>query len=198
MTTARTRQLLGRGRLLPRAVVLMLALALIGFVADRAITSLTPGSGSRGTVTGMLEVPGGPAGAHPRSLRGTITATTANRGILTLGVGTSGRFTIHPFVGTYTFTATSPQYEGGKGTCRAPGPVTVREGSKTTVTIECQNVGATRLKVARPPRASPERGGSLVGNWILVFGSRTQAVAIRSVRALHWATPDSRSSSYGA
>jgi hypothetical protein len=198
VTTARRRQLLGRGGLLPRAVLLVFALALIGIVADRAITSLTPRSGSRGTVTGMLEASGGPANARPRPLRGTITATAANRGILTLSVGISGRFTIHPLVGTYTFTATSPQYESGKGTCRAPGPVTVLEGSKTTTTIECQNVSATRLKVGQPSRASLERRGSLVGNWIVVFGSRTRAVAIRSVRALPWATPDSRSSSYGA
>ena len=80
----------------------------------------------------------GPSGTGPRPLSGTITATTANRGVLTLSVGTSGRFTVHPVVGTYTFTATSPQYEGGKGTCRASGPVTVREGVKTTVTVECQ------------------------------------------------------------
>ena len=138
MTTARTRQLRGRGHLLRRVVLIVLALVVIGIVADRAITSLTPRSWSRGTLTGTLEAAGGPAGTGPRPLSGTITATTANRGVLTLSVGTSGRFTVHPVVGTYTFTATSPQYEGGKGTCRASGPVTVREGVKTTVTVECQ------------------------------------------------------------
>jgi len=117
--------------------LIVLALVAIGFVADRAITSLTPRSWSRGTLTGMLEAVGGPSGTGP-TLSGTITATMANRGVLTLSVGTSGRFTVHPVVGSYTFTATSPQYEGGKGTCRASGPVTVREGVETTVTVECQ------------------------------------------------------------
>lgn len=138
MTTAGTRQLRGRGHLVRRVVLVVLALAVIGIVASRAITSLTPRSWSRGTLTGMLEAAGGPAGTGPSPLSGTITATTANRGVLTLSVGNSGRFTAHPVVGTYTFTATSPQYEGGKGMCRASGPVTVREGVKTVVTVECQ------------------------------------------------------------
>ena len=138
MTTARTRQLHGRGRLLRRVVLIVLALAVIGIVADRAITSLTRRSWSSGTLTGTLEAAGGPSGTGPRPLSGTITATTANQGVLTLSVGTNGRFTVHPVVGTYTFTATSPQYEGGKGTCRASRPVIVREGVKTTVTVECQ------------------------------------------------------------
>ena len=138
MTTARTRQLRGRAHLLRRVLLIALALVVIGFVADRAITSLTPRSWSRGTLTGTLEAVGGPSGTGPRPLSGTITATTANRGVLTLSVGTSGRFTVHPVVGSYTFTATSPQYEGGKGTCRASGQVTVREDVKTTVTVECQ------------------------------------------------------------
>jgi hypothetical protein len=120
LTTARTRQLRGRGHLLRRVLLIVLALVVIGFVADRAITSLTPRSWSRGTLTGTLEaVVGGPSGTGPRPLSGTITGRTASRGVLTLSVGTSGRFTVHPVVGSYTFTATSPQYEGGKGTCRA-------------------------------------------------------------------------------
>lgn len=138
MTSARARQLRRRGLLLRRVVVIVLALVVIGIVGDRAITSFTPRSWSRGTLTGTLEAAGGPAGTGPRPLSGTITATTANRGVLTLPVGTSGRFAVHPVVGTYTFTATSPQYEGGKGTCRASGPVSVREGVKSTVTVECQ------------------------------------------------------------
>jgi len=133
VTTARTRQLRERGHLLRRVVLIVLALVVIGIVADRAITSLTPRSWSRGTLTGTLEAVGGPSGTGPRPLSGRITATTANRGVLTLSVGTSGRFTVHPVVGTYTFTATSPQYEGGKGTCRASGPVTVRDSCRTTM-----------------------------------------------------------------
>jgi hypothetical protein len=131
-------QLLGRGRVLRRVMLIVLALVVIGVVADRAITSFWPRSWSRGTLTGTLEVVGGPSGNGPRAVSGTITATTAKHGVLTLSVGPSGRFTVHPVVGTYTFTATSPQYEGGRGTCRASGPVTVREGVKTTVTVECQ------------------------------------------------------------
>ena len=138
MTTTRTRQLRGRGPLLRRVLLIVLALVVIGFVADRATTSLTPRSWSRGTLTGTLKAVGGPSGTGPRPLSGTITATTANRGVLNLSVGTSGRFTVHPVAGNYSFTATSPQYEGGKGTCRASGPVTVREGVKSTVTVECQ------------------------------------------------------------
>ena len=92
VTTARTRQLRGRGHLLRRVLLIVLALVVIGFVGDRAITSLTPRSWSRGTLTGTLEAVGGPSGTGPRPLSGTITATTENRGVLTLSVDTSGRF----------------------------------------------------------------------------------------------------------
>lgn len=91
----------------------------------------------------------GPSGTGQRPLSGTITATTANRGVLTLSVGTSGRFLVHPVVGSYTFTATSPQYESGSRTCRASGPVTVRGGVKTTVTVECQEKQLPAWKLER-------------------------------------------------
>jgi hypothetical protein len=69
--------------------------------------------------------------------------------VLTLSVGTSGRFLVHPVVGSYTFTATSPQYESGSRTCRASGPVTVRGGVKTTVTVECQEKQLPAWKLER-------------------------------------------------
>ena len=137
MTPAWTRQLRGWGHSLRQVVLIVLSLVVIGIVADRAITSLTPPSRSRGTLTGMLEAAGGPAGTAATPLSGKITAITANRGVLTISVSPSGRFTVQPVVGTYIFTATSPQYEGGKRTCRASRPVTVREGVKTTVTVQC-------------------------------------------------------------
>ena len=76
--------------------------------------------------------------AGPRRVGGTITATTANRGVLNLSRRLQRSIHGAPSRRHLTFTATSPQYEGGKGTCRATGPVTVREGVKTTVTVECQ------------------------------------------------------------
>lgn len=137
MTSAWTRQLRGRGRLLRRVVLIVLALVAIGIVADRGITSFTPRSWSRGTLTGTLKAVGGPSGTSSRPLEGTITARTSNRTVLTVPVSARVRFTVHPAVGTYIVTAHSPQYEGGHGTCYASGPVTVRKDIKTAVTIEC-------------------------------------------------------------
>ena len=48
MTTARTRQLRGRGHLLRRVLSIVLALVVIGFVADRAITPSRRGLGAVG------------------------------------------------------------------------------------------------------------------------------------------------------
>ncbi|MDA8296469.1 MAG: hypothetical protein M0004_07785 [Actinomycetota bacterium] len=138
MSAAQTPKLRGQGRLLRRVALIVLALVVIGIVADRAITSFWPRSWSRGTLTGTLEAVGGRAGAGPRPLEGTITATASDRTVLTLSVSTTVRFTVHPAVGTYVVTARSPQYGGGHGTCYASGPVTVREGMKTTVTVECR------------------------------------------------------------
>lgn len=57
---------------------------------------------------------------------------------MTFSVGVSGRFTVHPAIGTYTVTAQSPRYEGGTGTCHASGSVTVSKGITSNIKFECR------------------------------------------------------------
>lgn len=87
MTTARARQLCGRGHRLRRIVVIVLALVVIGIVADRAITSFWPRSWSGGTLTGTLEAVGGPAGTGPRARHGRMSGEV----VAGLETGTTAR-----------------------------------------------------------------------------------------------------------
>ena len=127
-----------KGRRVRRVALILLVLAALGVAAAKAVSSLTPRSFAMGTLTGTLQAVGGPSDASPRPLSGTVTATT-DHGVMTFSVGASGRFTVHPAVGTYTVTAQSPQYEGGTGTCHAlGGPVTVSKGVTSNIKIGCQ------------------------------------------------------------
>lgn len=119
------------------AALTLLVLAALGIVAAMAVSRLTPRSFDMGTLTGTLQAVGGPSGATPRPLGGTVTART-DHGVMIFSVGASGRFTEQAVVGTYTVTAQSPQYEDGAGLCHASGPVTVSQGIPSNVKIECQ------------------------------------------------------------
>jgi hypothetical protein len=126
-----------RSKTIRRVSVIVVALAVIGIGAAKAVDDLTPRSWTTGTLTGTLQAVGGPQGASSRPLSGTITATTSNGGILTVPVGADGRFTAHPVVETYTVSARSPQYERGTADCHALGPVTVTKGVTTRVQVDC-------------------------------------------------------------
>jgi hypothetical protein len=125
-----------RGRTVRRVSLILIALAVIGLASAKLVTALSPRSWSFGTLTATLEAVGGPKGARPRPLSGTITATT-DHGVMTFSVGASGRHTVHPAVGIYRVSAESPQYEGGTATCHAPRTVTVSKGRTSYVTINC-------------------------------------------------------------
>ena len=127
-----------RSKTVRRVSVIVVALAVIGIGAVKAVSDLTPRSWTTGTLIGTLQAVGGPQGASHRPLSGTITATTSNGGILTVPVGAGGRFTAQTVVGTYTVSARSPQYEGGKAECHATRPVTVTKGVTSTVEVDCQ------------------------------------------------------------
>ncbi len=49
-----------------------------------------------------------------------------------------GAFVIHLHPGTYKVTATSPDYNAGKGLCAAPAPVRVTDGGLASVKVYCQ------------------------------------------------------------
>lgn len=93
--------------------------------------------GPTGTVTGVLQAVGGPGDVGPRALSGQVTLHGPGGHKTGISVGANGRFSAPVSVGRYTVSGRSPQYEGGKGVCRAAEPVTVTKGVTTKVRIKC-------------------------------------------------------------
>jgi hypothetical protein len=94
--------------------------------------------GPTGTLTGTLQVVGGPPGDGPRTLNGQITLYGSSGHITGISVGANGRFSVPITVGAYAVSGHSPRYEGGTALCHAPGPVTVTAGVKSNVEVDCQ------------------------------------------------------------
>jgi hypothetical protein len=91
-----------------------------------------------GTLDGILQAVGGPAGTAPRPLSGSVTFHGSNGNIATIDLSASGRFSAHLPVGRYTVAGRSPQFEGGAAECQAPGPVTVTKDVTSHVEVDCQ------------------------------------------------------------
>lgn len=126
-----------RGKAVRRVSVLLVVVA-VGIGVVFGIRKVLPLSPATGTLTGTFQAVGGPPGASPRALSGTITARAADRVFLSFPVGASGRFSVHAAVGTYTVSGRSPQYQDGTANCTAAGPVTVTKGVTSNVTVDCQ------------------------------------------------------------
>jgi hypothetical protein len=103
----------------------------------------SPGIGSgvnaTGRLVGTLEAVGGPAPGTPRSLRGTVfIMTTDGVPVIDVHVGSKGKFSTSVPKGSFKVSGRSPQYEGGKEPCVAPGKVNVLKGKTTKVVVLCQ------------------------------------------------------------
>jgi hypothetical protein len=92
----------------------------------------------KGTLDGILQAVGGPAGTGPRPLSGSVTFHGSNGNVATIDLSASGRFSAHLPVGRYTVAGRSPQFEGGAVECQAAGPVTVTKDVTRHVEIDCQ------------------------------------------------------------
>jgi hypothetical protein len=110
-------------------------------MAAAALAGCADGPGGpTGTVTGHLEMVGGPAtpsGGTPVFLvPGTITAVSGSS-TFRASAASNGSFTFTLPVGTYKLTGTTPQDDDGKATCIADAPVTVRTGQVTHADVAC-------------------------------------------------------------
>jgi hypothetical protein len=122
-----------------RVSLILLLVVAVGIGVAFGVRNLLPPSPATGTLTGTFQAVGGTSGASPRALSGTISAKTAGRGVLSFLSAPNGRFTVHSVVaGTYTVSGRSPQYQAGKATCHATGPVTVTKVVPSTVKVDCQ------------------------------------------------------------
>ena len=87
------------------------------------------------TVSGLLELVGGPSGlalARP----GRVSLTKGDE-VVIADTDESGRFTAEVTPGTWTVTATSPSYNSGEGRCFAQEPVRVAEHGVSGVRVVC-------------------------------------------------------------
>jgi hypothetical protein len=119
-----------------RVSQLLLAVIAAGMTLASCSSPLSGPPGPLGTVTGTLRAAGGSSGASPRPLSGQVTLHFS-KGKIGIAVGNDGRFSVPVTVGTYTVTATSPQYKGGTVDCQAPGSLTVTKGVTSDVEITC-------------------------------------------------------------
>jgi hypothetical protein len=129
-----------------RSTRALLPLAVVGGVV--AVVTACSGSGSTGTaagpsrpttgvVAGRVLFVGGPAPGRPRPLtEGSVTLEGAQAA--TTPLDGEGSFVVHVPPGTYRVTATSPEYDDGRGVCRAPRPVPVLQGERVSIRVFCQ------------------------------------------------------------
>ena len=102
-------------------------------------TSASSDETTTGTITGQVELVGGPArGANSmRPVAGGV-VTFAGSGRTTAAMSEQGRFTAELRPGVYVVTATSPDYNSGGAACRAVHPVRVSAGKVASVEVFCQ------------------------------------------------------------
>jgi hypothetical protein len=87
-------------------------------------------------VSGHLSTEGGPAGTEVLHWPGTIRVHgPVDR---TVRTDAHGKFHLRLLTGTYQLTGHSPQYDDGKGTCRASGPLVVHTDTHVKVDVVCQ------------------------------------------------------------
>ena len=131
-------------RLLLLPAVLGLALTSCGHTSSQVASGHTSShvvSGccpppAQAHVTGALVGVGGPPGAGPQHWSGKI--HVKGRAYTTVQTDATGHFSLDLPAGVYRFTGTSPQYNGGRGTCAALRPVTALAHQTTRVKVVCQ------------------------------------------------------------
>lgn len=130
-------------------IVGTMTLAILAVACSSSSTADVTGSTSStslgaqvGTLTGVLQLSGGPVGAQSKGVAGTITLKPSGGGSpITATAGSDGKFSMQAPAGSYTVTGQSPMFiiNGGEGTCvtGTGSATTITSGHSTTVTIDC-------------------------------------------------------------
>lgn len=94
---------------------------------------------NRGVVHGHLLAVGGPAGAHPAHLYGSVSLTAPRGASFHHRTNGIGGYSFSAPVGTYRLSGSSSHFkiDGRRGLCRAPHKVVVRANRATHVNIYC-------------------------------------------------------------
>jgi hypothetical protein len=100
-------------------------------------TTTVSAQATTGTLTGKVEYVGGPPGTHPRPVaQGTVMFAGAGQEVA--AISEHGRFSAALKPGTYTVTATSPDYNAGHEPCEAMHQVRVAAGETVSTVVFCQ------------------------------------------------------------
>ncbi len=130
------------------AVVLALAIGFVGgWLAHQHPGSVSassqPETAATGTVSGHLFAVGGLVN-QTRPLSGVVFVSgrgnmfvPAGPGRFTGAVGSDGEYVVTVPAGRYSVTGRSPQFNGGRTTCFARGPVIVSEGAVVVANVVC-------------------------------------------------------------
>lgn len=96
------------------------------------------GSGDGGvTVTGILLMTGGPRGAQPTGVSGTVSFQAATGAKASTTATADGTFSTTLPPGQYVVTGTSPAFGDGQYLCRAEAPITVSGSGLSDVQVIC-------------------------------------------------------------
>jgi hypothetical protein len=92
----------------------------------------------KGTVTGTLQLIGGPMGGTQELGDGWIEITPSQGSpVQQVEIDQDGHFTASVPPGSYSFVGHSSRYGGGEYPCVGPKGLTVGESETTTVTVNC-------------------------------------------------------------
>jgi len=116
-----------KNRLKNPAFLAIASLAVLPLTFASQAGRSAPAATDRGTVTGVLELAGGPYPGRTFPRPGTITARRHGMRIVTVRTTRHGRYMLHLAPGRYRLTG-RPRHTGL--TCIAPHPVTVRAGQR--------------------------------------------------------------------
>jgi len=130
-----------------RLVVIALSILVVGALS--AVLTLRASTHHyHASVKGQLLITGGPLlitggsfqGRAPRPSDGEVTARNASGQSFAVSVPATGKFILQLPAGTYSLTASSPQFHVGKGEgkCIAHRKVTVSKGQSTYENVFCQ------------------------------------------------------------
>lgn len=121
------------------ALVVLLAGCVASSHKPPAMTTVPTTVPANGTITGILEAVGGPAGTANRPLSGSVTASGSGH-TYSSSVGTAGRYSLRVPAGVYSVVGRSPQYQGGAAGCQAANPVAVSAGGTVMADVRCEEM----------------------------------------------------------
>ena len=127
-----------------RFSILIIAISLAGalpFMGSSLPSGAVNAPLNMGTIIGTFKLIGGPPPGEDIPARGTVIFAQLRKDSesVKVAVKASGRFSLHLPAGSWTVSASSPQFNHSEpGACGTQHPITVKVGKKTNVAVHCE------------------------------------------------------------